>query len=233
MKIDRVVPIVAVTMLLFALGCGGDATTASISKKGDSSDASGKSGASGKVSRGKASGKKRKSSNGATIVAVETNVGTFEITLDAEKAPLAVDNFLYNYVQRGGYDNTIVHYSTLDFFIAGGHQKEGLSEVPSRAPVRNESDNGLANLKATVAMSHAEDYPHSATSHFFINVKDNAFFDYDESAEEDEKWGYTVFGKVTDGWDVVERIANAKTHDTDEFVSTPVKAIVIKSIRQY
>ena len=229
-KIERVVSFVALIIILFAVGCGGDAPTASVSNdsKGDSNSDGGKT----KGAKLGGIKSKSRSSNDGTIVAVETNLGTFEITLDPEKAPLAVDNFLYNYVQRGGYDNTIIHYATSDFFIAGGHTKK-LNEIPARAPVRNESDNGLHNLKATVAMSHTQDYPHSATSHFFINVKDNDFFDYDESADEDKKWGYTVFGKVTDGWDVVEKIARAKTHDADEFVSTPVKPIIIKSIRQY
>jgi cyclophilin family peptidyl-prolyl cis-trans isomerase len=229
-KTERVVSFVGLTIILFAVGCGGDAPTASVSNdsKGDSKSDSGKT----KGAKLGGSKSKSRSSKDGTIVAVETNLGTFEITLDPEKAPLAVDNFLYNYVQRGGYDNTIIHYATSDFFIAGGHTKK-LNEIPARAPVRNESDNGLNNLKATVAMSHTQDYPHSATSHFFINVKDNDFFDYDESADEDKKWGYTVFGKVTDGWDVVEKIARVKTHDADEFVSTPVKPIIIKSIRQY
>lgn len=230
MKIERVVSLIAVTMILFLLGCGGDAPTASVSSDGDGGSA--KSDSDGKAKSKKLTKPKSKSSSGQTIVAVETNMGTFEITLNPEKSPLTVDNFLYNYVQRGGYDDTIVHYCSSDFFIAGGH-KSNLTEIPSRAPIRNESDNGLKNVKRTVAMSHTQDYPHSGTSHFFININDNDYFDYDESAEEDEKWGYAVFGKVTDGWDVVERIAQAKTHDSGDFTSTPVEPIVIKTIRQY
>lgn len=215
---------------MLAAGCGGDAPSASIS---NDSGPDGRASTEGKKSTANSKKSSSTGSDDGTKVVVETNLGNFEITLDADKAPLAVDNFLYNYVHRGAYDNTIVHYCSDEFLIAGGFQVNQ-KEIPPRAPVRNQSDNGLKNVKRTVALSHTADYPHSASSHFFINVQDNPYFDYDDSAaEEDKKWGYTVFGRVTDGWNVVEKIARARTHDQGDFVSTPVKPVIIKSVRQY
>jgi cyclophilin family peptidyl-prolyl cis-trans isomerase len=100
---------------------------------------------------------------------------------------MTVDNFLYNYVQRKCYDNTIMHYSTNDIVMAGGYQAD-LTEIAPRAPVRNESDNGLTNEIGTVAMSRSPEYPHSATSQFFVNLGKNSVFDYEADAEEDKKF---------------------------------------------
>ncbi|MFP6674631.1 MAG: peptidylprolyl isomerase [Pirellulaceae bacterium] len=215
---------------LLTLGCGGDPTPASVSGKPSSSPKSDNTAGAELRSTDRAA-VRTPVNEPAPVVTVETNLGTFEITLDAENAPLTVDNFLYNYVERGSYDNTIMHYSNPDYVIGGGFLAD-LTEIVPRAAVRNESDNGLANTKGTVAMSRSADYPHSATSHFFVNLGENSFFDYKQDAEDDEKWGYAVFGKVTSGMEVLERIAERPTHDTETLVSTPIEPIIIKSIRR-
>lgn len=209
------------------VGCGGEKPpAASISSDGADTEPS----ATGKDGKSR-SGSAQTDPSADPIVVVQTNVGAFEITLDQEHAPLAVDNFLYNYVSRKSYDNTVVHYSSEEFLIAGGYKKD-MSEVPARAAIRNESENNQKNRAATVSMSHSGIYPHSATSHFFINLADNSFFDFDETAEEDKKWGYTVFGKVTSGWEVVEKIAARPTEEKGEFARIPSDTVVIKSIRR-
>jgi peptidyl-prolyl cis-trans isomerase B (cyclophilin B) len=216
---------------LFALGCGGDPTPGSDSGQPNNTELAAPAGDTADVDRTDGGTAKPQEKAPFPIVTVDTNFGTFEITLDIENAPMTVDNFLYNYVQRKCYDNTIMHYSTNDIVMAGGYQAD-LTEIAPRAPVRNESDNGLTNEIGTVAMSRSPEYPHSATSQFFVNLGKNSVFDYEADAEEDKKWGYTVFGKVTSGLDVIERIARQPTHNTEAMENTPAEPVIIRSIRR-
>jgi len=137
------------------------------------------------------------------IVKMETSKGTITIELDAEKAPETVKNFV-SYVEDGFYDGLIFHRVIPNFMIQGGGMTPDMSEKPNNAPIKNEASNGLKNDRGTIAMARTQD-PHSATSQFFINLKDNDFLNF--SSETPAGWGYTVFGKVTEGMDVVDEIA--------------------------
>ena len=138
-------------------------------------------------------------------VALHTNLGTIKIELDAEKAPKTVQNFL-EYVRAGHYDNTIFHRVINGFMIQGGGFEPGMSQKKTNAPVENEANNGLSNETYSIAMARTSD-PHSATAQFFINVNDNDFLDYPGQ----DGWGYCVFGTVTEGKEVVDKIKNVKT----------------------
>ncbi|GIW91996.1 MAG: hypothetical protein KatS3mg110_0037 [Pirellulaceae bacterium] len=173
--------------------------------------------------------------DGTLLVEVRTNLGSFTIRLFAEKAPRTVENFLENYVERGFYEQTVFHHVERDFMIVAGGYTQDLKPKPTRAWIRNESDNGLTNRRGTVAMVRHPDYPHSATSQFFINVVDNPSLDYRPSASSDrpeEAYGYTVFGEVVSGMDVVDRIAAVPTRARGEFPAVPVEPVVIESIRR-
>jgi peptidyl-prolyl cis-trans isomerase B (cyclophilin B) len=163
------------------------------------------------------------------VVVIETTLGNVTVALDREKARGTGDNFL-SYVDAAHYDQTIVHQVYKgQIFIAGGYGTN-LAEKPVRTAIRNEADNGLKNSRWTIAMARLPDSIDSATCQFFINVADNPALDYKDRTL--EGYGYCVFGAVTAGMDVVDRIADAKVHDTPAFDRTPVNAIVIKSIRQ-
>ncbi len=140
------------------------------------------------------------------LVALDTTEGKIVIELDAEKAPKTVANFL-DYVMSGHYEGTVFHRVIKDFMIQGGGMDENLKEKEVKAPVRNEAGNGLKNNKYTVAMARTND-PHSATSQFFINTADNGFLNREQAQD---GFGYTVFGKVVEGMDVVDKIGVVKT----------------------
>jgi cyclophilin family peptidyl-prolyl cis-trans isomerase len=162
-------------------------------------------------------------------VLVTTNQGTFQISLDAERAPKTVANFLA-YVDAGHYDGTLFHRVIDGFMAQGGGYDPSYEKKPVRAPVENEADNGLKNERGTVAMARTGD-PHSATAQFFVNVSDNAFLNH--KAKQGSDWGYTVFGKVTDGMDVVDRIKSVKTGAAGPFAKdAPLSPVVIESIRR-
>ncbi len=146
-------------------------------------------------------------------VVVETSEGSFTIELDAESAPKSVENFLA-YVDDGHYAGTVFHRVIDDFMIQGGGYDESYSKKPTKPAVENEADNGLKNLRGTVAMARTSD-PHSATAQFFVNVSDNAFLNH--KGKNASGWGYCVFGKVTDGLDVVDAIKNKKTGSQGPF----------------
>src|SRR5262249_20377611 len=141
------------------------------------------------------------------VVEIDTNFGTFTIELLADSAPLTVENFLA-YVDAGHYNGTIFHRVIPRFMAQGGGYSTGLEKKPTRASVRNEADNGLKNLRGTVAMARTSD-PNSATAQFFVNLVDNAFLDHKDKSE--RGWGYTVFGRVTSGMEIVDQIATVKT----------------------
>lgn len=163
------------------------------------------------------------------VVEVATNLGTFIITLDPEKAPKSVENFL-KYVDAGHYDGTIFHRVIPTFMVQGGGYDATLEKKPTRPPVENEAGNGLKNVRGTVAMARTSD-PHSATAQFFVNVVDNAFLD--QTAKEGAGWGYAVFGKVTEGMDVVDKIKDVKTGAAGPFAKdAPEDLVVIRHVKR-
>ena len=165
------------------------------------------------------------------IVALHTSLGDIKLRLFAAKAPRTVDNFLRGYAERGYYDQTIFHHvESGQMLIAGGYNAE-LERKPVRAPIYNESRNGVANRRGTVAMVREPDSPHSATADFFINLADNAAFDYREAGEE-EQHGYCVFGEVVGGMDIVERIAQQSTVAKGDFPGVPSPLATILSVER-
>lgn len=161
------------------------------------------------------------------VVDVETNHGKIAIELDAEKAPATVENFLA-YVDAGHYAGTIFHRVIDGFMAQGGGYDASYEKKPTRAPVKNEADNGLKNLRGTVAMARTND-PDSATAQFFINLSDNDFLNHRGKNPRD--WGYTVFGKVIEGMDVADVIRTQKTGAKGPFAKdAPLTEVVIQSI---
>jgi len=157
------------------------------------------------------------------IVRLETSLGDIVIELDNAKAPLSTANFK-NYVKSGFYDGTIFHRTIRDFMIQGGGFTPEMKQKHTQAAIRNEADNKLGNKKYTIAMARTGD-PHSATAQFFINVKDNPFLDH--KAPSGDGWGYTVFGKVIQGTEVVDRIVRVKTGNRAGHQDVPLEPVVI------
>ena len=157
-------------------------------------------------------------------VLLKTNQGDITLTLDAAKAPKSVANFL-QYVKSGHYDGTIFHRVINNFMIQGGGMTAGMKQKPTGAEIENEANNGLKNELGTVAMARTSD-PHSATAQFFINVNDNEFLNH--SAQNAQGWGYAVFGKVTEGMDVVDTIRKVKTGNSGFHQDVPAEDVVIE-----
>jgi len=157
-------------------------------------------------------------------VKLQTNQGDIVITLDAEKAPKTVENFL-GYVNSGFYNGTVFHRVIDGFMIQGGGFESGLKQKPTQAPIENEANNGLKNEKYTLAMARTSD-PHSATAQFFINVADNDFLNF--TAPTPNGWGYAVFGKVTEGTDVVDKIKGVKTGNSGFHQNVPTEDVIIE-----
>jgi peptidyl-prolyl cis-trans isomerase A (cyclophilin A) len=166
--------------------------------------------------------KASKPANKNPVVALETSMGTIKVELNAQRAPITTDNFI-QYVNSGFYNGTIIH--RIDFVIGMGGYTETLMSKPTRPGIKNESKNGLKNLRGTLAMARYED-PNSATSQFFINLKDNSHLDPAGATP-----GYAVFGKVIEGMDVVDSIAKVKTGTKGAFYNTPLQTIVVKSAK--
>lgn len=164
-------------------------------------------------------------------VVIKTTLGAIRVRLNAEKAPVTVDNFLANYARRGFYNGTLVHYvDSGKMLIAGGFTAD-LQPKEARAPILNEANNKLSNKRGTIAMVRDAEYAQSATSQFFINLVDNADLDH-VSTESGADYGYCVFGEVIEGMEVVDAIAKTPVHDQGDFVSTPVEPVVIESVEQ-
>ncbi len=159
------------------------------------------------------------------MVVLKTNFGDIKLSLNAEKAPKTVENFL-QYVKDGFYDNTIFHRVISNFMIQGGGFETGMEQKPVNAPIENEADNGLSNKLGSIAMARTND-PHSATAQFFINVKDNDFLDF--SAPNSQGWGYCVFGEVIEGLDIVEKIKAVETGSSGFHQDVPVDDVIIES----
>jgi peptidyl-prolyl cis-trans isomerase B (cyclophilin B) len=160
------------------------------------------------------------------MVEMHTSKGLITLKLDAEKAPVTVANFI-EYVNSGHFDGTIFHRVIPGFVIQGGGLESGMKEKPTQAPIENEADNGLKNVTGSICMARTND-PHSATSQFFINLKDNQFLDHTEKSP--QGWGYAVFGQVTDGMDVVEAIAAVQTGNAGFHQDVPVEDIVVEKV---
>ncbi len=163
------------------------------------------------------------------VVVIETNLGNISVELDAKNAPNTTANFLA-YVDDGYFDDTIFHRVIPGFMIQGGGLTADMRDKPSkRAPIQNEANNGLKNDRGTIAMARTND-PHSATSQFFINLKDNDFLNY--RSETMQGWGYAVFGKVIEGMDVVDKIAAVPTGNKGGHQDVPLETVTIKTIRR-
>ncbi len=157
------------------------------------------------------------------MVKLHTNFGVITLELDAEKAPITVKNFL-EYVNSGFYSNTVFHRVMDDFMIQGGGFEPGMKQKTTNAPIKNEADNGLKNEIYTIAMARTSE-PHSASSQFFINIKNNSFLNH--TAPNSQGWGYCVFGKVVDGTEVVDAIRKVKTGNSGFHQNVPKEAVII------
>jgi len=156
-------------------------------------------------------------------VIMETSLGKFRIALDDEKAPATVANFR-TYVKEGFYDGLIFHRVIPGFVIQGGGFAPGMKQKTTRAPIKNEAANGLKNLRGTLSMARTQD-PNSATSQFFVNVNDNASLDY--RGMDRASIGYAVFGKVTEGMEVVDKIVSTPTTSVGFHQDVPAKDVII------
>ncbi|MBR9814210.1 peptidyl-prolyl cis-trans isomerase [bacterium] len=162
-------------------------------------------------------------------VEMQTSEGTIVLALDQAAAPATVANFLA-YADDGHYDGTVFHRVIAGFMVQGGGHDETLAEKPTREPIANEANNGLSNQRGTIAMARTND-PHSATAQFFINHGDNSRLDF--RSETSYGWGYTVFGRVVEGMDVVDKIAALPTAPMGPFPSdVPQPLVVIESVRR-
>jgi len=156
------------------------------------------------------------------IVVFKTSMGTIEVQLDPDHAPLSAQNFL-SYVRKGQYNGTVFHRVIPKFMIQGGGFTKDMVQKPTGPGIKNESNNGLKNARGTIAMARTSD-PDSATCQFFINVVDNAGLDYQPGRP-----GYAVFGKVVSGMDVVDKIRNVPTQTVGGFQNVPAQPVVIES----
>ena len=159
-------------------------------------------------------------------VTIATTVGHMTLELDADNAPKTVENFLA-YATSCFYDGTIFHRVINNFMIQGGGFTTDMEQKPTQAPVDNEANNGLKNERGTIAMARTQD-PHSATAQFFINVQDNDFLNH--TGENMQGWGYTVFGKVTQGEEVLDKIRSVQTGSQGGHQDVPTDPIIIESI---
>ena len=161
------------------------------------------------------------------VVVIETSMGNMTVELYQDKAPKSVENFL-QYMNDGYYDGTIFHRVISNFMVQGGGFTPDMEKKPTRDPIENEADNGLKNRNGTLAMARTPEI-NSATAQFFINVKDNSFLDHKGRSAQD--FGYAVFGRVTDGMDVVNKIKDVKTGNKGPFQDVPTETVLINTIR--
>ncbi|UCF30032.1 MAG: peptidyl-prolyl cis-trans isomerase [bacterium] len=161
-----------------------------------------------------------------TRISIVTNRGTVIAELDSERAPLTVENFL-SYVREGHYNGTIFHRVIEGFMVQGGGFTQEMQMKKTRPPVKNEADNGLRNLRGTLAMARTA-VVDSATSQFFINLVDNGFLDHRDRTP--QGYGYAVFGKVVEGMEVVDAIGGVQTATVRGFQDVPVEAVVIEKV---
>ena len=161
------------------------------------------------------------------MIKINTSLGSISIELDHENAPISAGN-VKHYAESGFYDGTIFHRVIKGFMVqTGGLTADMENKVATQPPITNEADNGLNNLRGTVAMARTAD-PHSATSQFFINLEDNAFLDH-KSKTDGQLWGYAVFGQVKEGMDIVDKIAAIQTGQVGYYSDVPLESILINS----
>lgn len=162
-----------------------------------------------------------------TQVTIKTSLGDIQLELDAEKAPITVENFV-SIANSGYYTDTIFHRVIKGFMVQGGGLTADMGNKSSgTAPIQNEANNGLSNDRGTIAMARTME-PHSATSQFFINHKDNTFLNF--TAENTQGWGYAVFGQVISGMDIVDQIAISETTTVNGYQDAPVEPVTILSV---
>ena len=162
-----------------------------------------------------------------TKATIKTNLGDIQLELNDEKAPITVENFK-KIAESGYYEGTIFHRVINGFMVQGGGLTADMSNKSSgTSPIQNEANNGLTNDRGTIAMARTMD-PHSATSQFFINHKDNAFLNH--TGENPQGWGYAVFGIVTEGMDIVDQIADVATGSSGAYQDVPEEVITIESV---
>ncbi len=159
------------------------------------------------------------------MIRFETTLGDFTVELFEKEAPQSVENFL-RYIDGGFFDGTIFHRIVPGFVIQGGGFTEDMAQKRTHPPVKNEADNGLKNARGSLSMARTNDI-HSATSQFFVNLKDNEFLDHSRG-----NFGYAVFAKVTEGMDVIDKIAAVETGRRRGFDDVPVEAVIMKSVRR-
>lgn len=165
------------------------------------------------------------------MVVLHTSQGDITLKLFTDKAPRTVENFLRNYAERGFYNETIFHHvEPGQMIIAGGYTAD-LQRKQPRAPIYNESRNGLQNRRGTIAMIRDSDSPHTATSEFFINLSDNPVFDFKE-ADDSEEPGYCVFGEIVSGMEVIDRIAQLPTASMGDFAKVPSPPVTIAGVER-
>ncbi|NKF51785.1 peptidyl-prolyl cis-trans isomerase [Shewanella sp. WXL01] len=160
------------------------------------------------------------------MITLHTNHGDITLELNAEKAPITVENFM-KYVNDGFFDGTIFHRVIDGFMIQGGGFTSDMTQKTTNATIKNEANNGLSNEIGTIAMARTSD-PHSATAQFFINVSNNTFLDFKN--ESTQGWGYCVFGKVSAGMDIVEKIKGVSTGNYGMHQDVPLEAVIIESV---
>ncbi|MHA5344498.1 peptidylprolyl isomerase [Pseudomonas aeruginosa] len=158
------------------------------------------------------------------MIKLHTNHGVITLKLDEEKAPETAANFK-EYVKSGHYDNTVFHRVINNFMIQGGGFEPGMKQKPTRAPIKNEANNGLTNKVGSIAMARTMD-PHSASAQFFINVADNDFLNH--TASTTQGWGYAVFGEVVEGMDVVNKIKGVATTMRSGHQDVPAEDVIIE-----
>ena len=158
------------------------------------------------------------------MIKLHTNYGVITLNLFADKAPVTVENFI-SYVKEGFLDNTIFHRVIDGFMIQGGGFTPDMEQKETKASIKNEANNKVPNRKGTIAMARTND-PHSATCQFFINIADNSFLNH--TAESSQGWGYCVFGEVSEGMDVVDKIRQVKTGRFAGHSDVPVEPVVIE-----
>ena len=162
----------------------------------------------------------------AVHILMTTTVGPMTLELDTDSAPKTVENFL-SYVASGHYDGTIFHRVIDNFMIQGGGFSTDMEQKSTQAPIENEANNGLKNARGTIAMARTQD-PHSATAQFFINVSENDFLNH--TGENMQGWGYAVFGKVTEGEDVLDKIRGVQTGNQGGHQDVPLEPNIIESV---
>lgn len=160
------------------------------------------------------------------MISLITNLGQIDIELDHENTPETSANFV-KYAKEGFFKNTLFHRVIPNFVIQGGGFEPGMSQKKTHDPIRNEAKKALKNHRGTIAMARTND-PHSASSQFFINLNDNHFLDH--TAENPQGWGYCVFGKVVNGMDVVDKIANANTTNRSGHENVPVEDVIVENV---